>query len=433
VERTFSDLLPEGPPYYNTLLAGASAYKGPYKDKSDFAAIETPDDNTIVFHFEKPFGDADFAAALTTTSPVQQAKDTGIKYDNHPVSSGPYKIAEYLRGKSIHLVRNPNWVAKDSPAIGAYPDEIKGELALDGATIDNRLIASNGDDAFAVTDSPNLQPENVTKAFATPTIKSHVYKGPDGSTVYTAMNTARGPFKDIKVRQALEVAWPLATARKAAGGPSVGDFAGSVLSPTLKAHKDLDIYGQKAIGYKGDAVKAKQMLADAGFPNGVTVTQAITSTAAAAKTAAAVKAALLPAGFKLDLRIVDVSKYYDTIGQPATQTDLVSYAWIADWPSASTVIPPLFTCGAIKPQGNNNPSNFCDKEFDAKAQTAAEETDIDKANATWAELDKELIEKAVVIPRYYGITTWLYGTGVKGVRSALPFGGEIDLANVSVK
>jgi peptide/nickel transport system substrate-binding protein len=433
VERTFSDLLPEGPPYYNQLLAGASAYKGPYKDKSDFKAIETPDDNTIVFHFEKPFGDADFAAALTTTSPVPQAKDTGVKYDDHPVSSGPYKIAEYLRGKSIHLVRNPNWVAKDSPAIGAYPDEIQGELALDGATIDKRLIASNGNDAFAVTDSPNIQPENVSTAFTDPQKKSHIYKGSDGSTVYSSMNTARGPFKDIKVRQALEVAYPLATARKAAGGPSVGDFATSVLAPTLKAHKDIDVYGQKANGFKGDPVKAKQMLADAGYPNGVSFSWDVNNTAAATATAAAVKAALAPAGFTANIQPVDVSKYYDTIGQPSKQSDLVSYAWIPDWPSASTVIPPLFTCGAIKPQGNNNPANYCNKEFDAKADQASQETDADKADVIWAELDKKLIEDAVVIPRYYGITTWFYGTGVKNVRSALPFGGEIDLANVSVK
>ena len=433
VERTFSADLLEGPSYYNTLLANASTYKGPYRDKSDFKSVETPDRYTIVFHFAKPFADADYAAALTTTAPVPVKKDTGVKYDNRPFSSGPYKIKTYQRGKAIDLVRNPFWDPKSSPAIGAYPDEVVGELALDGATIDQRIATGNGEDANAVTDKPNLEPASLQKYLNNDRYKNFVYKGLDGSTVYSAMNTVRGPFEDIKVRQAFEVAYPLATARTAAGGPLVGDFATDVLPPSLTSHQDLDVYGQKANDFKGDPARAKQMLADAGYPNGVTITTDVTDTGPASKVAAAVKAALAPAGFELDVKQIALSNYYDTIGQPATQPDLVAYAWIPDWPSASRVIPPLFTCSAIKPQGNHNPSNYCDKGFDAQVDRALAETDRSKQEQIWKALDKLLIEEAVVLPRYFGITTWLYGKSVKNVRSSLPFGGEIDLANVAVQ
>ncbi|MCW2674186.1 MAG: hypothetical protein JWP14_2775, partial [Frankiales bacterium] len=61
------------------------------------------------------------------------------------------------------------------------------------------------------------------------------------------------------------------------------------------------------------------------------------------------------------------------------------------------------------------------------------ETDRSEQDVIWKALDEQLIEEAVVLPRYFGITTWLYGRHVKNVRSALPFGGEIDLANLAVK
>ena len=430
VERTFSDLLPEGAPYFNTLLVGAGVYKGPYKDpKGDLKGVETPDDATIIFHFMKPLADMRYAAALTTTAPVPQAKDTGVKYDARPFSSGPYKIDTYVRGKSIKLVRNANWDPKSSPAIGAYPDTIEALFNLDGATIDQRLLADQGPDQTAVQDVP-VQPENVLKVTTDPAIKARSITGFDNSVTYTAMDTTKAPFDKLAVRQAMEIAYPKFAARLAGGGTTAGDFAHDVIVPTLSAHKDFDLY---PTGDKGDPAKAKKMLADAGFPNGVTVTLGSANTPASLKVSAAVKAGLAPAGFNVTIVPIDPAKYYDTIGTPAKQPNLVNYGWIPDWPSASTVIPPLFTCGAIKPQGNNNVANYCNKDFDALSDKALATTDPKAADEIWAQLDQMLLKDAVVVPKLFGKVLSIAGSKVKNTYGALPFGGEVDLANVSVQ
>ncbi len=429
VERTFSELLPEGAPYIKDALVGGENYKGPYKDKAGLASIEVPDDYTIIFKFKKPFADFRFAAALPTTAPIPQAKDTGVKYDERPFSSGPYMIEKYERGKTISFVRNPNWDASTDKARGAYPDRIEGQLSLDGAAIDQRILADNGVDQAAIT-FKQVEPENVTKATSDPAVKARSLTGFDNSVAYTAMNTARGATKDIKVRKALITAWPKFAARVAAGGPTVGDFAHGVLVPTLTAYKEFDLYPTED---KGDPEKAKQMLADAGYTSPVAVKLAVNNTATSMKVAAVVKQGLEKAGFKIDLVLIDPAKYFDTIGNPATQPDLVGYGWIPDWPSASTVIPPLFTCSVIKPQGNNNVANYCNKDFDAKVDMALAETDGGKADAIWAELNMKLLEDAVVIPRYYGKVLSIHGSAVKNTSPALPFGGQIDVANVSVK
>ena len=64
-------------------------------DKLGLKAIETPDDQTIVFHLKQPFADFDYLAQIPSTAPVPQAKDTGAKYKEHVVSTGPYKFETY--------------------------------------------------------------------------------------------------------------------------------------------------------------------------------------------------------------------------------------------------------------------------------------------------------------------------------------------------
>jgi peptide/nickel transport system substrate-binding protein len=381
----------------------------------ELAAVEAPDAYTVVVRFQQPVADADQVMALPATAPVPAGEQL--------LSSGPYKVRSYVPGRSLDLVRNTFWDPKGSKAIGAYPDEVVAELGLSAAAIDQRIAESTGPDATAVTDKARVAPQYLDA--------DRTFIGPDGSTAYTAMNTVRGPFQDIKVRQAFEVAYPLAAVRAAAGGAVVGSFATDVLPPSLTAHEDLDSYGLKANDFTGNPARAKQLLADAGYPTGVTVTAY--AVPASAATAAALQAALAPAGFDLKVTTLAAAAYADRVGRPATQPDLVDVAWTPPWPSAAQVIPPLFSCSAITSRGNRNPSNHCDRGFDAQVELTLAVTDADDRDRMWKVLDKRLVDEAVVVPRYFGVTTWLYGKDVRNVRSALPFDGLVDLANVSVR
>jgi len=94
VERSLDkDTYPNGPTYFNDFL-DLQGYTSPYKDsdpnKLGLKAIDTPDDQTIVFHLKTSFSGFDYFAQLPATIPVPQAKDTGSKYKEHVVSTGPY-------------------------------------------------------------------------------------------------------------------------------------------------------------------------------------------------------------------------------------------------------------------------------------------------------------------------------------------------------
>src|SRR6266568_2203292 len=107
VERTFDrSVLPNGPSYFATLLAGnAAKYPGPFKNRSKnlmgLTSITTPDATTVVFHLNQPFADFNYVVAFPQSAPVPPSKDKGTNYQLHPLSTGPYKFASYQLNKQM--------------------------------------------------------------------------------------------------------------------------------------------------------------------------------------------------------------------------------------------------------------------------------------------------------------------------------------------
>src|SRR5215211_5395540 len=132
---------PNGPAYWEAVLDLPEGYKGPYKSKdaNTDSAIETPDDQTIIFHTKNPFATFDYLAQLPSTMPVPKDKDTGAKYKNSIVSSGPYKFEDLQPGKSFNLVRNDQWDPATDPNRKALPDRIEVAINVNANDIDNRL------------------------------------------------------------------------------------------------------------------------------------------------------------------------------------------------------------------------------------------------------------------------------------------------------
>ena len=119
----------------------------------------------------KPFAGFDYFAQLSATTPVPQAKDTGTKYKEHVVSTGPYMFSDYQTGKSFTLVRNHQYdPATDPNRRKALPDKIDVELNVNADDIDNRLMAGDLDVDVAGT---GVQAAAQGKILADPTLKAN--------------------------------------------------------------------------------------------------------------------------------------------------------------------------------------------------------------------------------------------------------------------
>ncbi|WP_034088404.1 ABC transporter substrate-binding protein [Streptacidiphilus albus] len=430
VERSFSSQLAGGPPYLRDWLIGGESYQGPYGSNPDLASITTPDASTIVFHLRKSEGDFPYLAAETQFAPVPKAKDTGKNYNTDPVSSGPYMIAGFTKGQSLDLVRNPNWSRSTDSQRLACPDKIDISLGLSPAVINQRLSASIGNDADSITTDTPLDPATLAKIAGNPALKKRTVTGTFAQTTYLAFNVTKKPFDNQLVREAFSYAVDRTAIVNGEGGSQLATPA-TTFDPTslTGAYHPYDYY---PAGATGDPAKAKQLLAQAGYPNGLTVSLAY-DTALNAPDATALQQAYAKAGITLQLNGIDDSDFQSQVGNTSTEPALALTSWGADWPSGAPFLSPIFDGRQIvKGGGNFNLAQFNDPAVNAQIDKINQITDHATAQQAWGDLDAQLGKLALTVPLYSPVDEVLFGSHVKNTYVD-QWRGWYDIASVSVK
>jgi peptide/nickel transport system substrate-binding protein len=429
VERSFAEELPEGAPYARMWLAGGDKYQGPYKDKNGLASIETPDPKTVVFHLTKPVADFGSAASLPVFAPVPKAQDKGVDYDTRPFSSGPYKIESYDPKKQLTLVRNTQWSAATDPVRKALPDRIVMDLGLDGAVVDQRMIAAQGADADAIAMEP-VSAASVAKVLNDPNLKKRLVQGDSDNTRFLSMNTTHKPLDNVKVRQAVAYALDKEALRTTRGGPIAGDLATGLIPPTLAGTTKEDLYPTP--GSKGDPAKAKQLLADAGYPNGVDVTLDLPGSTGGKAQGEAIQESLGRAGIRVKLNEVPSASYWSTVETTAQEHDMVIDGWTPDWTGPSTYLPLVFDGRLITAQGNNNRAMYNSPEVEKRFDEIAAMSDVAAQNQAYGELAKQIMADAPAVPFLWDKAAVLVGPHVTGAYGHVGFVGRLDLVSVGL-
>ncbi|WP_167157149.1 ABC transporter substrate-binding protein [Streptomyces sp. MBT27] len=436
IERSFAAELSGGAPYLRDWLVGGAKYEGPYKDGGKgLDSIETPDAKTIVFHLNKPEGEFPFLATQTQFAPVPKAKDNGTKYEEHPVSSGPYKVVKNENdGEHLVLERNPNWSEATDPERKAYPDTIDVRSGLDQAVINQRLSASQGPDAAAVTTDTNLGPAELAKVTSDKQLAARVGTGHFGYTNYIAFNPNVKPFDNPKVRQAIAYAVDRTSAVNAVGGSSLAEPATTFL-PNQKAF-GYTPYDPFPAGASGNADKAKELLKEAGYADGLTVTLTHSNAKGGPKgpeVATALQDALKKAGITVKLQGLEGNDYNDTVASTKKEPGFFLRGWGADWPSGGPFLAPIFDGRQIVQDGANFNTGFLnDPSVNSEIDEINKLTDLAAAAPRWGALDKKIGEQAVVVPLFHPVYKRLVGKDVKNVVIS-DWTGVLDISQVAVK
>ncbi|MFC8726929.1 ABC transporter substrate-binding protein [Streptomyces bacillaris] len=435
IERSFAPELSGGAPYLRDWLIGGADYQGPYKEKKGLDSIEVPDDRTIVFRLNKPEGEFPFLATQTQTTPVPKAKDTGAKYEEHPVSSGPYKVVSNENdGERLILERNPHWSAATDEERKAYPDRIDVRSGLDATVINQRLSASQGPDAAAVTTDTNLGPAELAKVGSDKKLAARVGTGHFGYTNYIAFNPEVKPFDDPKVRQAIAYAVDRTSVINAAGGSSLAEPATTFLPERdFFGHTPYDHF---PAGKTGNAEKARELLKEAGHEKGLTVTLTHSNAKdfqTSPEIATAIQAALKKAGITVKLQGLEDNDYSDTTHDAKRTPGFFLSRWGADWPSGGPFLAPIFDGRQIVRDGSNYNAAFLnDPEVNKEIDEINKLTDLKAAAARWGALDSKIGEKALTVPLFHPVYKRLYGESVKNVVIS-DWTGVLDVSQVAVK
>lgn len=416
-ERLFADYITDGPIYIQQWMANSADYRGlleggPYQgDHLPDTILETPDDKTVIFHFEESQAELPYALAMAGYAIVSKEHDTKEDYDKDPMTSGPYQISSYESGKSMTLVRNEHWEASTDAARNAYPDRWEITFGHEYEDTTSRMMADRGDDQYAVTFSNSLDSDNGSNVVDDAQYDDRLIDGFQPYVGMMAINMNR--VKNKKVREAICHALPLNGILNPVGGSLGGEYAGGYISPLLPAYEDgYDPYGKLAKP-EGDTDKARQLLEEADAV-GYELSLYHHNQPEVVQQSVAVKNALENAGFSVDRIEGPQETYYEDIGKVDNEYDLYRSNWGHDWLSAATVIPPLFD-GRTIADGASNYTHYNSKHVNSEIDRIKQIGDSDEAAKEWFELGKYILEEDLpAVPIYYYRQIMLHGSKVGG-------------------
>ncbi|MGI5145532.1 ABC transporter substrate-binding protein [Plantactinospora sp. CA-294935] len=418
IARSFEESIDGGATYIQEWLADSpefnATYKGPYTSGTDTVpGLTVKDDKTLVFNFAKPHCDLPFALSLPTSVPVPKAQDTKTEYDRRVVSSGPYKIKEYVKDTRFVLERNPNWDPKTDPLRHAYPDNIEVEIGPDDAAATERALAGQGADQTVVS-WDGVPQALVNQVLGNSSLGERVLRKPGPSVWYLSINNER--IKDVKVRQAIAYAIDKQGILATQGGDAAGKVTHTLLADTTIGHTDYP--NPYDGGPTGNPEKAKELLGGQ-TPKLVFMSR---NSAFGQQTAPIVEQSLEKAGFDVTVQYVDQPAHNPTARTRGNPYDIYLSNWAADWPSAVSTIPVLWDGRKLGPQGNSNVSYFNADDVNAEIDRVSN-LPAGEAGPEWAKLDQMITEKyAPVVPLYQVNSLLVTGPKVGGLIVSDQFG-----------
>jgi peptide/nickel transport system substrate-binding protein len=405
----------------NYFLGGVLKGSDKVKQGQIASGIETPDDSTIVFNFSQPFPDMPYYAFFPLFSPIPQAAGSKLTtYQNHPIATGPYMVKSFVSGKSLDLVRNPNWDPATDPARTAYPDEYVFDMTFtDQKKIDAILLNSKDDGATSISyydvDSADL-PKFESQA------PDRLAKGTQPLTEWLAPDNTKVP---LEVRQAIAWAYPYEAAAKAGGAiPGVNWIPSTTLeAPGVPGRKEVNPIPDHQAG-QTDAAKAHDILEQAGKLGFKLTWLYQTDVPQSVAVQKIVSAAYKKAGFDPEPVATTSTDYRAKRADPSTPINIRTGGWLSDWPSGYSWIPPVFlppdaskSCadqGKWTSFGVVNYAHFCNDDVNQKIKDV-EALPVDQQPAAWADLEEEIQTKYYpIIVTDNGGTEQAFGSAIQG-------------------
>lgn len=325
----------------------ASAYAGLY---SQIESVDATDPAVAVFHLKSPFGP--FLTNLATNGEIvnQKAIESGDPART-PVGTGPFEFVEWVQGDHITVRKNPTYFKAGLPHLDSVTFKF---LPVDQSRID-ALSAGELDWVDAV-------PLQQVSTLATDEQFTYVTSPVAGIPDFLALNTKVAPFDNVKVRQAIALAINRADIRNVAymGTGELG------LAEVPTGSRWYDATG--VFGAETDIAQAKQLLADAGYPNGLSVEYlGLSQYPELLKTGQVVREELKQIGIDMTINAVDVSVWYDAF---VSGTFQITSAY-----QERTIDPDNFYSLVLKSGGPINTSGYANPAVDALIDQAAASAD----------------------------------------------------------
>jgi peptide/nickel transport system substrate-binding protein len=319
------------------------------------------------------------------------------------VGTGPFMLTDYVAGSSATLARNPGFWEIDPAGPGKgtqlpYLDRIKMLAITDISTKDAALRTARVDMVS------NLMPEEAKAILrSAPTLKHRTYLPLAPVAIVMRIDKAELPYRDKRVRQALMMATDFNALKNDLLGGDADILAYPVTKEAKRAYVPLEQMSESAQAlYRYNPDKSKQLLAEAGYPEGFKAKMIVLSGVGVEDLASVYKAMWAKVGVDVELQPREMG-VYSSIGYSRAY----EHMYLA-FLTGATQYPACLDLALLK--GPASVFNVNDPVIETARQEIQKHVIIDMAGADrlYQELVPYILEQAYSIPRPspYQYTLW---------------------------
>ena len=367
--------------------AGTKETSTAYKDYADFASVTAPDKYTVKITLSKPVPSLlgmvsnNHGGYIVSKKAVEKL---GEDFKTNPIGTGPFAFEEYQSKRQVTLVANKDYFGgapKIDKIIYRYlPDDSSRELAFKNGELD--LIYGTREQRWVerIREDQNVKVDIIGL----------------GELRTLHINASKDALKDVRVRHAIAYA---------VNRDEMVAFVGKDVAQRSVSVVPLGYLGTTTDvpAYEHDIDKAKALLKEAGYPDGLTLKVIITKVASLRVPMEVLQAQLRKAGINLDLEVVEHSAFHKLIREDAS--DLVLYG-AARFPVADSYLTQFYLSDSIvgTPTAITNFSH-CDVA-DQEINAARSEVNPQKQLALWKTAQQKILEQSFSVPIFEQLIVW---------------------------
>jgi ABC-type transport system substrate-binding protein len=420
IQRLYDNQSPSDGQHYADLIAGARAF-GAGKARR-ISGLAAPDARTLTITLNQPAGDFVSILALPMFAPVPgeyvAEYAVGDNYSGHVVGSGPYTPDTYIPGKTVILDRNPNWDPATDPLRKAWVDRIQIKR---GVPIPSIQQAIEREEADLSLDS-HVPQARIDALRADPERSRRLSVNTTGWLWYLVLGTHKkaGAIADVRVRRAVNYAIDKVAYRDAIDAiadrfAATGQLASTIMAPGSLGYRPYDLYPTP--GSRGDPAKARALLAEAGYPNGLTL--GFATWGGLAHGTEPIEESLNKAGIRLKVTTNSSSEpHFEALRNPAkrlehqlAQSGVGGLNYLGD--NARDTIGRQYDS---RLGFQDNFSEYHSPTVNRLIDRALAEPDRDRRAAMWAGIDQRIMRDAPMVPLMWENSSFQWASRVHGWR-----------------
>lgn len=339
------------------------------------------DDTHVTLNLKYPYGpimniltNPNFA--ILSQKYVEQCEADGTNLGRNPMGTGAYKFVEWVNGASIKLEAFDEWnggeVSIKNLVFNFITDTTTAAISLESGDAD-LLYGGDSADMARMIENPEI----------------NVMATQSSGFYFLTLNTQSELLSDVRVRKAIALCIDRQEVIDG-GQDGLGWVTECPITPGIFGYQE-DFKAEET-----NVEKAKELLAEAGYPDGITIKFICPESSYYSRPAQVIQEQLRRANINAELTIME---------RGAFDTDLsnrnfeMSYSWIgASYPDADNIVYKLFHSQYANTTGQTNMANVVNEDADRIVETARQSSDNDERYALYGELSALNDENAWYVP-----------------------------------